>query len=190
MSILAVNFGGLALVRRLRRQLKESVEFVAFSGLDVELDHNVTVGDTSGLGTCAVAAPEGESPSSSTSCTLGVHRAVSEAAEGGEGGPPIKVCAGRAAPDVQLARGGPGGAARAQARRVLVLQKAMRDLQTVRRSLLTRKAAACSSRRRALTLLNAQTALHIAFVSTCLLVTSAWIVYCAATDRVTSADWA
>ncbi|GAA5856267.1 hypothetical protein JCM9279_006363 [Rhodotorula babjevae] len=78
-SVLAVNFGGLALVRRLRRQLRESAELGACSGINVELDRSAMVIDSGGLGARTAQPLEVESPTSSGSGARDPRRTVSGA---------------------------------------------------------------------------------------------------------------
>ncbi|GAA5930439.1 hypothetical protein JCM3775_004392 [Rhodotorula graminis] len=164
LSILAVNFGGLALVRRLRHQLNESAEFDA-SAIEIDLDRNATMVSSGGLGPRPAPALEVASPSSSGFGVRDAQLAVSVAPEGGNDGVHVKAHHQLDARAVRiLDRRGGTSAARAQTRRLLVLQKAMRDLQ--------------------------MTAWHIGFVSTCLLATTIWLLYCAVTDRTTSGEWA
>lgn len=127
LAILMVNLGGLALCSRMKRQLKESVSLVVVTNPGPAHDLAAT---PAGSSEADLAAPEGPLPAPSSPSP------APEARSTGEG---THIQKPRARLDgcelPYLARqreNGGGSAARAQARRILVLKKAMRDLQTVR----------------------------------------------------------
>ncbi|BGP44218.1 aminophospholipid translocase [Rhodotorula kratochvilovae] len=153
---------GLALARKLRRQIRESVELLVHADAGLSgLAH--ATGETSSAAPAisvqiafmgSAAAHDAREPS----LTLGdASSGLRDKRKSSMTNSEVRNLA------LQRREGGGVAAARAQAKKVLALQKATRDLQAVTG--------------------------NIAFISTCLLEMAIWVAHCSGTDKTTSGQW-
>ncbi|BGP36161.1 hypothetical protein JCM10449v2_000059 [Rhodotorula kratochvilovae] len=161
-AVIAVDLGGLALARKLRRQIRESVELLVHADAGSSGFAHAT-GETSGAApaisvqipfTGSAAAHNARKPSLTPSdASSGLRDKRKSSMTNSE----VRNLA------LQRREGGGAAAARAQAKKVLALQKATRDLQAVTG--------------------------NIAFISTCLLGMAIWVAYCSGMDKTTNGQW-
>lgn len=197
-TILAVDLGGIALAIRLRRQVKENVERLAFVEYDQASRLTATPDaprlDVTVQPALSNATSSGAGEPSQQDRGEGELRKPSPESHGSTGDAHGKRKVRLDAETVRyLSRQrerGRASAARAQARKVLALQKATRDLVTVRprRSLMQLRRMELAPQD-PLTVPREQTSGIIAFIALTLLGCTIFISYCVATGKVTSGEW-
>ncbi|GAA5856265.1 hypothetical protein JCM9279_006362 [Rhodotorula babjevae] len=155
LSILLVNIGGAALVVRLRRQIKENRSTLEQdqpvmqhekSPAAIAVQLPLALSGSNASSHSGVSDLEAQHPSSAS---MGESSTGKSASTSGDGRRP--------------AHAGASAAARAQARKILALEKAANDMQAI--------------------------TLTIAGMCLCLMAMASWGAYCAASDKLSSGEW-
>ena len=179
LSILLVNIGGAALVVRLRRQIKENRGTLA-QGKPVEKSPTAVVvqlplalAGSNNSSHSGASDLEAQHPSSASMGESSMRKSPTASDDGRRHAP---------------AQAGGSAAARAQARKILALEKAADDMQAVRRLV---PPSDVSSRLLTSALRSnvSQITLTIAGMCLCLMAMASWGAYCAATDKLSSGEW-